>query len=86
MNKVKKTTLWGRLRNAARAFKDKPVGSISFGVEVKRCSECERKKPERAQWIEGDYGESLKLACSSCGSPFEYRTTFCPDCGAKMEA
>ena len=36
-------------------------------------------------WIEGDYGESLKLACSSCGAPFEYRTSFCPDCGAKME-
>lgn len=39
----------------------------------------------RAQWIEGDYGDNLKLACASCGAPFEYRTSFCPDCGAKME-
>lgn len=43
------------------------------------------QRQKKAQWIEGDYGESLKLACSSCGSPFEYRTSYCPDCGAKME-
>lgn len=42
MNKVKKTGLWGRLKAAARAFRGKPAGSITFGLEIKRCSECGR--------------------------------------------
>lgn len=37
----KKTTLIDRIRNAINAFRAKPIGSISYGVEVKRCSECE---------------------------------------------
>lgn len=34
-----------RLKNAIRAFKGQPVaGSITFGLDVKRCSECEHKQ------------------------------------------
>ena len=85
MNKMKKSTFMNRIRNAWRALRGKPASSITLGVEVKRCSECERCEPREGKWVEGDYGETLKLACSACGSPFEYRTTFCPDCGAKMK-
>jgi hypothetical protein len=37
-----KTTLRDRIKNAMRAFRGAPIASISYGVEVKRCSECER--------------------------------------------
>lgn len=36
----KKTTLIDRIKNAINAFHCKPIGSISYGVEVKRCSDC----------------------------------------------
>ena len=52
MNKVKKTTLWDRLKAAARAFKGKPVGSLTFGLEIKRCDECEYHK--RCKDMEGE--------------------------------
>ena len=42
MNKVKRTSLLDRLRAAGRAFIGKPAKSITFGVEVKRCSDCKR--------------------------------------------
>ena len=29
-----------RIKNAVRAFKGKPVTTVAFGVDVKRCSEC----------------------------------------------
>lgn len=43
MNKMKKTTFADRIRNAWRAFCGKPAGSISFGLEIKKCYECERR-------------------------------------------
>lgn len=43
MNKIKKTTFADRIRNAWRAFCGKPAGSISFGLEIKKCYECERR-------------------------------------------
>lgn len=85
--KVKRITFWGRLKAAARAFKGKPMHVLHMGLDVKPCDKCEAflaSQREPARWIEGDYGESLKLACSACGAPFEYRTSHCPDCGAKM--
>lgn len=45
MNEVKPTTLMDRIQSAIRAFKGKPIGSLQFGVEVKRCSECGYKNP-----------------------------------------
>jgi hypothetical protein len=43
MNEVKKLTLIDRFRNAFKAFKGTQVGSLSFGVDVKRCDQCEFK-------------------------------------------
>lgn len=43
MKKIKKTTFADRIRNAWRAFCGKPTGSISFGLEIKKCYECERR-------------------------------------------
>lgn len=42
MNNIKHASLLDRLRAAGRAFMGKPTKSITFGVEIKRCSECER--------------------------------------------
>ena len=39
------TTLGDRIRNAIRAFKRKPAGSIQFGLDIKRCSECQFRSP-----------------------------------------
>lgn len=43
MNEIKKTTLKDRIKNAVRAFKGKPVTSVQFGIDVKRCDKCEYK-------------------------------------------
>lgn len=37
----KKLTFMDRVRNAVKAFRGSPIGSITYGVDVKRCSECE---------------------------------------------
>ena len=39
---MKKRTLLDRIRDAIRAFRGKQIGSVTFGIDVKRCSECER--------------------------------------------
>ena len=36
-------TLTQRIKNAVQAFKGKPIATVAFGVDVKRCSECEYK-------------------------------------------
>lgn len=41
MNAISQTTLMDRIKNAIRAFQGKPIQSISLGVDVKRCDECE---------------------------------------------
>ena len=40
MNTVKSTTLGDRLKNAMYAFRGKPIGSIQYGVSVKKCEDC----------------------------------------------
>ena len=37
---MKRRTLLDRIRDAIRAFRGKQVGSVTFGIDVKRCSEC----------------------------------------------
>ena len=44
MNNMKKHTFMDRIRGAGRALRGKPVGSISLGVEVKPCKDCEYLK------------------------------------------
>ena len=41
MNKLKRTTFKDRFKNAVKAFEGKQIGSVEFGVEVKRCDQCE---------------------------------------------
>lgn len=43
MNNPKRLTLIDRIRNSVKAFKGQPVGSLYFGVDVKRCDQCEYK-------------------------------------------
>lgn len=42
MEKLKKRTLIDRIRDAIKAFRGKSIGSIQFGIDVKRCSDCDR--------------------------------------------
>ena len=42
-NTIRKTTLAGRLKNAVAAFKGGSVGNLYFGVDIKRCDQCEYK-------------------------------------------
>lgn len=43
MSELYVTTFKDRINRAIKAFKGKPVGSISLGVDVKRCCDCEYK-------------------------------------------
>lgn len=43
MNEVKKLTFRDRIRDAVNAFRGRKIGSLQFGVDVKRCSECDYK-------------------------------------------
>lgn len=42
MKKLKKRTLVDKFRDAVRAFRGSPIGSVTFGIDVKKCSECDR--------------------------------------------
>lgn len=44
MNKVKKTKITDRLRNAWAALRDKPAKTLTVGMEIRRCHECEYYK------------------------------------------
>lgn len=41
MNDIKKRGLGDKLRDAFNAFRGKPVQTLRFGMEVKRCGDCE---------------------------------------------
>lgn len=41
---IRKTTLRTRIKNAINAFRGKPIGSIQYGLHIKRCDECDYKK------------------------------------------
>lgn len=66
------TTFKDRVKRAIKAFKGDPVGSISFGVDVKRCSDCEYKNRHHV-------GRILYIcdgrACKTCHSDFCRYTT-----------
>lgn len=42
-NTIKKTTLADRLKRSVKAFKGEPIGSLYFGVDLRRCDQCEYK-------------------------------------------
>lgn len=98
MNTVKKTTLLSRIRAAIKAFKGKPIGHLYYGLELKKCDECEYRKAcgkQHGKWLPASVDPADPyFRCSVChygtdtifdgGSddPFNY----CPNCGAKMDA
>lgn len=43
MTEIKKRTLFDKCRDAYRAFRGKQLGSLTFGIDVKKCSECDYK-------------------------------------------
>lgn len=40
---IKKTTLADRVKRSVEAFKGKPICNLYFGINVKRCDQCEYK-------------------------------------------
>lgn len=40
---IKKTTLADRVKRSVEAFKGKPICNLYFGIDVKRCDQCEYK-------------------------------------------
>lgn len=69
MNEVHKTTIKDRIRNAVAAFRGKPLQSLTYGVEVRRCDKCERVDPNIIiNEIEKELDESRNYGCE-----MEYR-------------
>ena len=67
MNEVKKTTMARRIRAAWRALTGKPKNSIELGLEIKRCSECERGICETCGYKVHSEGVSKLPDCNDCG-------------------
>lgn len=70
MNKIKKTTLIDRLKDALRAFRGKPAKglNISLGVEVKSCKDCEREDCSKCVYrVELEKLIALP-GCNECGA------------------
>ena len=42
-NTIKKITLVDRIKRAVDAFKGNSIGNLYFGVDIKRCDQCEYK-------------------------------------------
>lgn len=42
-NAIKKITLADRFKKSVEAFKGTPVGNLYFGVDLRRCDQCEYK-------------------------------------------
>ena len=42
-NTIKKTTLMDRVKRAVDAFKENSIDNLYFGVDIKRCDQCEHK-------------------------------------------
>lgn len=69
MNKVKKTSVTDRLRNAWAALRGKPCKSIDLGVEVHRCEACDYY---RAAHMPAETAEDTKKAPAWTDGPLPY--------------
>ena len=67
MNEVKKLGLSARLRVARRAFTGKTTGHIAFGLEIKRCDECERGNCAICAYKQHSEKISKLPDCNDCG-------------------
>lgn len=89
MNKIKKITIWGRIRDAAHALRGKPAHGITLGVEVKRCDQCDRGdcgqcfyKRKFEHWMGlpncNDCLHNPHSSCGVCPAPGEDMRINCP--------
>lgn len=53
--------------------------------EFKGCDNCELDRPKGKWIIHNDYNENCKYGCDQCGNLTNRNSSFCPDCGARME-
>ena len=67
MNELKKKDIDQRVRDAWRALTGKPKNSISFGLEIKRCSECDRGVCDACGYKVHSEGVSNLHDCNDCG-------------------
>ena len=69
MTEIKKRTLFDKYRDAYRAFCGKQLGSLTFGVDVKKCSECDYRRGTDILYL------CDRQACPNCSYPnCEYTT------------
>ena len=71
MTEIKKRTLFDKCRDAYRAFRGKQIGSLTFGIDIKKCSECDYKSMSQSDVL---YVFDQK-ACSYCSYPLCNHTT-----------
>ena len=90
MNKVKKTTLKDRIRDAVRAFQGKPKDTIDLGVRVNRCDECAYKREFEALMelpnCNTCEGNRPNNGCKCVPMPGEFARINCPEWRPKKEA
>lgn len=70
MNTIKKRTLIDKFRDAYRAFRGKQISSLTFGIDVKRCSDCDYKNLRPYILYLCD-----QKACQNCSYPMCRHTT-----------
>ena len=80
MNKVKKQTFLDRVKAGWRAFNRRPVGQITYGLEIKRCSDCERGDCETCDYRIHSNGVSGLPDCNDCAK--RGKCEYEPDLGA----
>lgn len=57
MNEVHKTTIKDRIKKAIAALRDKPAETITYGIKVTRCKECDRGD---LSWIVNRIGREIE--------------------------
>lgn len=57
MNEVHKTTIKDRIKKAIAALRDKPAETITYGIKVTRCKECDRGN---LYWIERHINKEIE--------------------------
>ena len=85
MNKVKKTTIWDRFRNASRALRGKPADSIELGLVIKRCDQCKRGDCDSCVYKE-EFEKLMELPnCNDCArNRAENPCGVCPRVGEQV--
>lgn len=82
MSNIKKAPLWDRFKEAVRAFKGQPVGSITYGIEVKRCADCAKDTEKDCQHCGYKYHSERVSSLPNCNDCAKKRDCeYLPDWG-----